>query len=75
MPWCDFSESGTIDFTAFYRNHIGLALALSNKAMSSRVLALRVQKSHIVSQSEYNDWDDAYAYAGAMRKVHSDLSR
>ena len=75
MPWCDFSESEAIDCTAFCRSHIDQALALSNNATPSekaliRALALRVQKPHIVSQSEYNDWDDAYA--GAMRKVHSD---
>ena len=64
MPWCDFSESEAIDCTAFCRSHIDQALALSNNATPSekaliRALALRVQKPHIVSQSEYNGGDDA----------------
>jgi tetratricopeptide (TPR) repeat protein len=76
MPWCDFSEPEAIDCTAFCRSHIDQALALSDNATPPekaliRALALRVQKSHTVSQSEYDSWDDAYAEA--MRKVYSDF--
>ncbi len=73
MPWCDFSEPEAIDCTAFCRGHIDQALALLSRATTLeaaliRALALRVQKSHPVSQCEYDSWDDAYA--DAMRKVY-----
>jgi tetratricopeptide (TPR) repeat protein len=76
MPWCDFSESEAVDCTAFCRGHIDQALALSDNATPPEkalinALAQRVQKSHTVSQSEYDGWDDAYAEA--MRKVYSDF--
>tara|TARA_B110000438_G_scaffold293543_1_gene333578 strand:+ start:65 stop:1759 length:1695 start_codon:yes stop_codon:yes gene_type:complete len=76
MPWCDFSEPEAVDCTAFCRGHIDQALALSDSATLPekaliRALAGRVQKPHTVSQSEYDNWDDAYAEA--MRKVYSDF--
>ncbi len=76
MPWCDFSEPEAVDCTAFCRGHIDQALALSDSATPPekaliRALAGRVQKPHTVSQSEYDNWDDAYAQA--MRKVYSDF--
>jgi tetratricopeptide (TPR) repeat protein len=76
MPWCDFSEPEAVDCTAFCRGHIDQALALSDSATPPekaliRALAGRVQKPHTVSQSEYDNWDDAYAQA--MRKVYSNF--
>jgi|TARA_B100002003_G_scaffold33652_1_gene28808 tetratricopeptide (TPR) repeat protein len=76
MPWCDFSEPEAVDCTTFCRGHIDQALALSDNAMPLeaaliRALAVRVQRPHTVSQSEYDGWDDAYAEA--MRKVYSDF--
>jgi len=75
MPWCDFSEVEAAECTVFCRDHIDKALALSVGATALEValiqaLAQRIQKPHSVSQSEYDDWDDAYA--DAMRKVNSD---
>jgi len=76
MPWCDFSEAEAAECTAFCRDHIDQALALSDgttalEAALIRALAQRIQKPGPVSQSEFDGWDDAYA--DAMRKVNSDF--
>jgi tetratricopeptide (TPR) repeat protein len=76
MPWIDFSEPEAMGCTAFCLNHIDQALALSTHASPLEralvsALSLRVQKSHIVSQEEYNGWDDAYA--STMRQINIDF--
>lgn len=76
MPWIDFSEPEAMGCTAFCRSHIDQALALSGCASPLEktlinALGLRVQKPHVVSQEEYNGWDDAYA--SAMRQINVDF--
>jgi tetratricopeptide (TPR) repeat protein len=76
MPWIDFSEPEAIGCTKFCRSYLDKAIALSDatppleKALI-HALSLRIQKPHIVSQPEYNAWDDAYAKA--MRQVNVDF--
>jgi len=76
MPWADFCEVEVIECTAFCRFHIEQALALSSAAPTLEAalvgaLSQRVQKSHMVSQSEFDSWDDAYA--AAMRQINQDF--
>lgn len=76
MPWADFCEVEAVECTAFCRSHIEQALALSSEATSLEAalvgaLSQRVQKSHSVSQSEFDSWDDAYA--AAMRQINQDF--
>ena len=76
MPWNDFSEPEAIECTAFCRNYLNKAIALFDSATPLEralinALSLRVQKSNVVSQPEYNAWD--YAYANAMRQVNIDF--
>jgi len=76
MPWIDFSKPEAIGCTEFCRSYLDKAIMLSDAATPLEkalidALSLRVQKSHIVSQSEFNAWDDAYA--NAMRQVNIDF--
>ena len=76
MPWVDFCEAEATECTAFCRSQIEQALALSSEAPPLEAaligaLSQRVQKPHIVSQSEFDSWDDAYAVA--MRQINQDF--
>ncbi|MBX2839754.1 MAG: tetratricopeptide repeat protein [Gammaproteobacteria bacterium] len=73
MPWCDFSEKEAEQCTALCRRHIDKALHMANGATALEkalveALSERVQKAHVVTQSEFDHWD--YAYASAMRSVN-----
>ena len=73
MPWCEFSDVEAIECTAICRGHIEKALVLSDKSTKLEValiaaLAERIQKPHVVSQLEFDSWDEAYA--NAMRSVN-----
>lgn len=76
MPWVDFCEAEAVECTAFCRSHIEQALALYSGALPLevalvRALSQRVQKPHIVLQSEFDSWDDAYA--SEMRQINKDF--
>ncbi|MBT6066217.1 MAG: hypothetical protein HOB56_01465 [Proteobacteria bacterium] len=73
MPWRDFSKVEAVECTLFCRSHIDKALALSEnisglEAALIDALDKRVQKPHVVSPSEFESWDTAYA--NAMRQVN-----
>ncbi len=76
MPWGDFSQAEALACTSFCRGHIDKSIALSENATTLEkalinALSRRVQKPHIVSQSEFGSWDDAYA--NAMRHVNDEF--
>lgn len=76
MPWADFSKAEAEDCTAFCRSHLDRSVTLSKNATLLEqalinALSQRVQKPHIVSQSEYNSWDTEYS--NAMRRVNVDF--
>lgn len=76
MPWIDFCQSEAIECTAFCRSHLDSALALSGAAPALETalinaLSQRVQKPHVVTQSEFDGWDEAYAVA--MRQINLDF--
>jgi hypothetical protein len=76
MPWADFNNTEATECTALCRDHLDRALKLSKSASSLEqaliyALSMRVQKSHAVSQDEFDRWDTDYATA--MRRVHFDF--
>jgi tetratricopeptide (TPR) repeat protein len=73
MPWADFSEDEKVQCAAFCRGYIeGAIVNLDSASAIERALinalSLRIQKPYAVSQSEFDEWDDAYAIA--MRKLN-----
>lgn len=71
--WCDFTPEQARDCTKLTYNNIQHARRNAHTAsdLENRLveaLAMRFQKPHLVSQAEFDAWDEAYA--AAMRRVY-----
>jgi len=76
--WCDFSDEEARKCTRFCHKHILLAQRYAGNTTAVEkglidAIAARIQQPHPVSQSEYDQWDDAYSDAmRAVYKAHPD---
>ncbi len=76
FPWRDFSPKEAAECTKLCHTHVGAALAQLDhisdlEAQLVGALGARFQKPHPVDQTEYDQWDDAYA--DAMASVHANF--